>query len=43
MKPTFSIIFFTVVSGAALGMLALVGFVALFDLPWLSAAMRPLA
>ena len=43
MKPAFSIVFFTVVSGAALGVLALVGFVALFDLPWLSAAMRPAA
>jgi sulfite dehydrogenase (quinone) subunit SoeC len=35
MKPALSIIFFTVASGAGLGVLALVGFVALFHLPWL--------
>lgn len=35
MKPALSIVFFTVASGAGLGVLALVGFVALFQLPWL--------
>jgi len=35
MKPALSIVFFTVASGAGLGVLALVGFVALFHLPWL--------
>ena len=43
MKPAFSIVFFTVVSGAALGALALLGVIALFDLPWLSASARPVA
>jgi DMSO reductase anchor subunit len=35
LKPAFSIVFFTVASGAGLGVLALVGFVASFHLPWL--------
>ena len=35
MKPAFSIVFFTVASGAGLGVLALTGFVTLFHLPWL--------
>jgi DMSO reductase anchor subunit len=35
MKPALSIVFFTVASGAGLGVLALVGFCALLDLPWL--------
>jgi DMSO reductase anchor subunit len=34
-KPALSIVFFTVASGAGLGALALVGFVALLKLPWL--------
>ncbi len=35
MKPALSILFFTVLSGAGLGVLALTGCVALFHLPWL--------
>src|SRR5262245_26814683 len=35
MKPALSVIFFTVASGAGLGMLALIGFCVLFNLPWL--------
>jgi len=35
MKPALSVVLFTVLSGAGLGVLALTGFVALFGLPWL--------
>jgi len=35
MKPALSVILFTVLSGAGLGVLALTGFVVVFRLPWL--------
>jgi DMSO reductase anchor subunit len=41
MKPALSVILFTVLSGAGLGVLALTGFVALFRLPWLFAERLP--
>jgi DMSO reductase anchor subunit len=42
-KPAFSIVFFTVASGAGLGVLSIVGFCALFDLPWLNPESLPKA
>lgn len=43
MKPALSVIFFTVASGAGLGLLALLGFCALLRLPWLTPETMPWA